>query len=879
MEQEFLYKKLATIREIGFIKTIPEYISNNLASNIELRDYQIEALENTITYFENDALSKNKKKHLLYHMATGSGKTVIMASMMLYLYNLGYRKFVFFVNAKNIVNKTIDNFVNKGFKKYLFAQNIEINGKHITIKEVQNFQHIDNDAINICFTTIQGLHWNLWNPKENVLTINDFEDDKIVLISDEAHHINTDTAQGKKLSKDEKEDIEDNKSWEYSVAKVFDANVNSVMLEFTATCDLRNPNITQKYIDKIIYDYPLARFRESGYTKEFLNFQSNTDLWTRTLQALILSQYRMKLFQNNKVNIKPVVLLKSQKIIESKEFYNEFYTRLKFLSESELLQIKNNNIGNDLVQTCFDYFDKNNIKLDTLAEEIKLDFAKEHSVLMNDENALTSEMQLQINSLEDVNNPYRILFTVDMLNEGWDVLNLFDIVRLYDTRQGGAGGSVSKYTIKEAQLIGRGARYCPFQITDDQVAYKRKYDKNIDSEFRLCETLLYHSKQDSKYIDELRRALRETGLLPQNEPTEVIYELKDSFKKDSLYKEGYLFKNERVIKSKQDAELPDRLKYFGIEYNSAYNKNSGIVGLFENKTIIQTEQKTTSIIKKLKELPYPVVYSAMRKYENLKFSYLKQKFPELKSSKEFLTSDLFAGNMQITFKLQENSKLSNEDIYQASLLLLNELSISISKIKYIYEGTKEFKAIPLMEAIPAQTKRLLNQDLNDKNGMGVSQNSPNVDAKYRLDLSKEDWYAFNDNYGTSEEKSFVKYLSTIVEKLKENYSKVYLLRNEQEFSIYSFNTGDKFEPDYVLFLCKNDTTNPLYCQIFIEPKGNQLLKTDEWKNEFLKKIHDEGKPVVKFVDDNNYEIWGLPFYNEDNNMKEFTESLEEFYKN
>ena len=29
-------------------------------------------------------------------------------------------------------------------------------------------------------------------------------------------------------------------------------------------------------------------------------------------------------------------------------------------------------------------------------------------------------------------NGIRAIFAVDMLNEGWDVLNLYDIVRLYD---------------------------------------------------------------------------------------------------------------------------------------------------------------------------------------------------------------------------------------------------------------------------------------------------------------------------------------------------------------------------------------------------------------------------------------------------------------
>ena len=45
------------------------------------------------------------------------------------------------------------------------------------------------------------------------------------------------------------------------------------MLEFTATCDLKNENIYEKYRDKIIYDYPLLKYREEGYTKEFLKMQ------------------------------------------------------------------------------------------------------------------------------------------------------------------------------------------------------------------------------------------------------------------------------------------------------------------------------------------------------------------------------------------------------------------------------------------------------------------------------------------------------------------------------------------------------------------------------------------------------------------------------
>ncbi len=122
------------------------------------------------------------------------------------------------------------------------------------------------------------------------MTIEDFEDNKVVLISDESHHINTRT---KKLSKTE--EAEEN-SWEYSVERIFRANRDNVLLEFTATADLKDPNVKRKYLNKIIFDYPpLAKFRASGYTKDFQNLQSNTDLWQRTLIALVLSEYRLNL--------------------------------------------------------------------------------------------------------------------------------------------------------------------------------------------------------------------------------------------------------------------------------------------------------------------------------------------------------------------------------------------------------------------------------------------------------------------------------------------------------------------------------------------------------------------------------------------------------
>lgn len=70
-------------------------------------------------------------------------------------------------------------------------------------------------------------------------------------------------------------------------------------------------------------------------------------------------------------------------------------------------------------------------------------------------------------------------------------------------------------------------------------------------------------------------------------------------------------------------------------------------------------------------------------------------------------------------------------------------------------------------------------------------------------------------------------------KLKEKYDEIYLVRNEKDVCIYSFDEGGAFEPDYILFLrIKGDDAKYDNLQIFIEPKGNQLLLKDKWKEKF-----------------------------------------------
>ena len=113
MNEKFLYEKLDFYKEENFLKDLPEIIEKGLSENILLREYQKDAFQYFVTYFEKDTLRKKKQLHTLFHMATGSGKTVIIAGLILYLYTKGYNNFLFFVNQTNIIEKTKDNFFNE----------------------------------------------------------------------------------------------------------------------------------------------------------------------------------------------------------------------------------------------------------------------------------------------------------------------------------------------------------------------------------------------------------------------------------------------------------------------------------------------------------------------------------------------------------------------------------------------------------------------------------------------------------------------------------------------------------------------------------------------------------------------------------------------
>ena len=695
-----------------------------------------------------------------------------------------------------------------------------------------------------------------------------FTDEPIVLISDEAHHINADTKKGQP-TQDEMFEV---MSWEGTVERIFRAHVDNVLLEFTATVDLTDENLAAKYKPKLICDYPLKEFRKDGYSKEVKVLQADLQPFDRAMQAVLLSQYRRKIFEKHKKHIKPVMLFKSKTIKESHAFFDEFKNGIQCLQASTLETIRAKTTDGTL-EKMFAYCATHGITMENLVAELKEDFSEDKLISVNSKEESEAK-QLAVNSLEDQSNEYRAVFAVDKLNEGWDVLNLFDIVRLYDTRDSKAG-KVGKTTMSEAQLIGRGARYCPFQLSDDQPLYGRKFDADLDHELRVCEELYYHSAYNPKYIQELNTALQELGIKAK-ETRERKIKLKETFKATSLYKAGHIFLNGRHKYDRADIDGLDGSlinQRHKVQLRTGYTKSTVAfeAGVAE-KAGAERKAKDYDLL----SFGVPIVRKAIQRLDFYEFDNLKLHLPQLRSMTEFITAERYLGKIKLEVSgLPEQIKnLTPDEKLDAATQILEAIAWVIASDKVEFKGTKLFKPYMLKDTFTDKTLNFMLDDGGDKE-FGRSMNDAGETA-YHLDLNKRDWYVFDDCFGTSEEKLLIKFIDKRHDDLKKKYSDAYLIRNEKHFKLYNFDDGRPLEPDFVLYLVGKEKKDTMHYQVFIEPKGSHLLKADEWKEKFLVSIKDCFE-IEQLMTNKKYTVWGLPFYNSESRDVEFAETFDAMF--
>ena len=827
-----------------------------------------------------------------------------MASAILFYYQQGYRHFLFFVNQNNIVDKTENNFIDNTHTKYLFKEKIVIDDKTVNIKKVDSFS--DNpQGIEIKFTSIHKLHNDIHTQRENQTTLEDLQKKNLVMLCDEAHNFNAQTKKIKQeqlfyeaLSNSVGDGTIERIGWEHTANELIFRKNNknienrNVLLEFTATIPTEE-SVAKKYEGKIIYKFGLKEFLQAGYTKEINLISSTLDKKDRVLQALLFQWYRHKIaLKNGIANFKPVILFRSKTIKESKADYEEFLNWIDNISSSDFdfLQNISDKIaqskslyeqGKSRTEQVLNFIKKEKINFGEIANWIKQSYQEKNTIITNSktnnaEKEKTDEKtEKLLNSLEDKNNHIRAIFTVNRLTEGWDVLNLFDIVRLYQGQNaGGSNKKTPKATTQEKQLIGRGVRYFPFAFSD-KIKNKRKFDDDLNHELRVLEELYYYTyDEESRYISHLKEELKKDGYISGNR-TVKTFALKENFKEKEFYKSGKIWVNKQIDNPKRrkktlediekDFFVPYKIK--GLEFTEQeidFNKQEDLQRL----NLPEKGLQTISI--KFKDIEKHIVQKAINikaQQENSLFQFerLKEEL-EIESMDELQTDKLANFDVQIIVSKNTNyDDIDNSDKLGLVVKFLDNVFVEL-KNKIAPKIGSEFIVKDFKKLFAEPKTKTIEEDAGSE--------------RIAKELETENWYVLDSFHGTDQEEDLIEFIKSTIGNLEKKYEDIYLLRNEEVYKIYDFEQGRGFQPDFILFLKTKDKYNfsvnaseiktQLYYQIFIEPKQKKYMtsKDEIWKERFLEEITEKyGFEKIIKAENPHYRLIGLPFFNNNQNGK------------
>jgi len=840
----------------------PEYIERNLVHTY--RDYQEDALRffhyaKTANPFEYRNIN-----HVLFNMATGSGKTDLMAGLILYLFEEhNYQNFLFIVNTKSVLNKTIDNLLNRSSDKYLYNHPLEINGKRVHFEQVNQFpKEPRENIIYLKLDTVQAVASDIYTVKENAMGADDYARNKTVVLGDEAHHYSASTKSQK----------EDEQSWESAIDTVLNAREDNLLLEFTATINLDNKNIYEKYKDKIIYRYTLDRFIQDGYSKNIRRIQTSNSDADNMLNTVLLSQYR-KLYAREEygVDIKPVILFKSQRIADSNASEENFSQMIASLTPQNVKEFITRQMQMDTIEASetlektFAYYISKLDELPQIVRDIKRDFGDDRIINANDssQSGILDKGQYEaLNSLESPTNLYRVIFAVAKLTEGWDVLNLYDIVRISDPEK--TSGTKTK-TNAEAQLIGRGARYNPFEMEDNR-SYTRRFDDGSKPSL-FVETLHYHTINEPQYLNNLVESLDEMNL-PTGEDTKnplLDVKVKPSFKRSDAYKQGKIYYNQAVSVSD---DYYDGLDKYGID-----NQSDIVIPWIS----AAQEVKYSDFVREDRSRHHNVAVTiddrylkkTMNRLSFYHFENLKHYLPNIASRKEFLGEN-WLNIKGRTLYAQVTRSMTKDDLSPTERLEILETYLQdvAKKIQNGYQkvrGTNRFVGYPIKEYIKDYRKRIPDYDTGKESVYTVTQNV----QRFKI---KEPFFAYDSAIVNLLEKDLIDRIGERVPELSEEYDDVYLIRMDEnmhresarknDLKLYQYDEEASelhysgFQPDFILYLADSD----FYIQIFIEPKGTNLLEKDQWKENMFQFMNNNEADMVFEENINNVKVKGLKFY-------------------
>lgn len=870
-------------KEFHKIRKEISYINDNLV--LDFRDYQINAMGYGIYAI------RHGYHNLMFNMATGSGKTDIMAGLMLYMFNYyDVHNFLYTISKKAVVNQS-KRALSKPGSKYLFKNHlVDKNGDTIIIRPCKNFPHFpQRNTIYICCTSIQTLRSRVFNPRENEVSIDSAASNPLVILADEAHHYNTDTRNGK--TKSDKLD----RSWENTleiIRKHCKNNNNPCyQFDFTATLDLHTPRIRKKYAPIMAYRYTLSDFMNDGYSKNINVVHSTDHIKTKMKVAILTNQFRKLIarYELDNDNFKPVLMFKSPYKTDSTNNERTFKRLVRGLTVSKVQNFVNQeykalqqNDNNPLLTNVFQWW-HNFLKESSLThnsqiiDELKDDFGNSNNIInLNSKKDFDKGKWKELDQLDKIGNLCRVIFEVKKIDEGWDVHNLFDIVRL-NTKI-----SSPNYSLKEAQLIGRGARYYYFRTKDREPIkgshYKRCYD-GASQRFtnkRMLETLVYFTIDKPKYNKQLAAALKQTNIIYNTDSSEIELSAKvtSAFKKSDVYKYGLIYSNtikhrsKSKYKSLRDFNIRPSDPLFNVIYvhNTTSEDFKDINPNNEKDKLNWIYDRTFNLVNHKR-----LISDIMPSIPFYRFDIMSKRLP-INSIKDFINNYLSGYHIRIRANYQINIK----EILSAFKKVLTGIGKEIRHNFNKPVGTTRFVPQPVKNII-GNYQRMAQINTSHKiSKQSILPKPMNLKAsdlsKFRKKiqeigdinyamlsnqqlLKQHPWFTFNYEIGDGLERRFVSDISSIIKQIKQRIhpKHIYLFRNDEDYgqlslhdiprNNYQYPNLNVYMPDFVLYISHPKDCYAMY-EFYLEPKGNGFItngktldKKDAWKQKLLEFIN------------------------------------------
>lgn len=317
--------------------------------------------------------------------------------------------------------------------------------------------------------------------------------------------------------------------------------------------------------------------------------------------------------------------------------------------------------------------------------------------------------------------------------------------------------------------------------------------------------------------------------------------LKEDFKKSAIYQTGKLYFNEveEIESSNRNWETYSLETRFEISYQTAGeesldNLTGGAGGVTKPEPLV------------LDERFYRKAMQRIRFYE---LDNLQRFFPKLTGIREFIRSEAYLGKLKIIVTvpppLDFSAVPAKEKLHLLETVLLR-ISENVRRNDQKVKGTYRFISQPVKDVIKDYSLHIdpsviINQKITAVQTIGKK------------------WYVYDNAILNQLEHRLVKMLEAFMPKLRARYDDIYVLRNDEQstrFKLTEFGGVRGFMPDFIMILTRH--ADNAYWQVFLEPKGDDRLLDDAWKEKMLETLNDRDRIVIDENED--VRLVGIKFF-------------------